>query len=206
MRFMKAMLAACALAFSGQAAAAVTVYQGSFDTDYGSYYFPNLNLQINPQGKTRFVLSVDKPFLGVDLYVTHEYWYSYVNISTGQEDIGNDYYLEESDGFGWSGARRAVIDYTFIPVTTEITQFAGREPQLFTVYDKFIDVTWQAFSPDEPIGSFQPGPVNWTLKIVDLGVPEPSTWAMMILGMGAIGGAMRRRNRAKQGTLNFQRG
>lgn len=29
------------------------------------------------------------------------------------------------------------------------------------------------------------------------GVPEPSTWAMLILGMGAVGGAMRRRTRAK---------
>ena len=26
-------------------------------------------------------------------------------------------------------------------------------------------------------------------------VPEPSTWAMLILGMGFVGGAMRRRNR-----------
>ncbi|WP_414902060.1 PEPxxWA-CTERM sorting domain-containing protein [Sphingomonas flavalba] len=30
-----------------------------------------------------------------------------------------------------------------------------------------------------------PGPIG--------GVPEPATWAMMILGMGAVGGAMRRR-------------
>lgn len=27
------------------------------------------------------------------------------------------------------------------------------------------------------------------------GVPEPTTWAMMLLGFGAVGGAMRRRNR-----------
>jgi len=25
-------------------------------------------------------------------------------------------------------------------------------------------------------------------------VPEPATWALMILGFGAVGGAMRRRN------------
>ena len=29
-----------------------------------------------------------------------------------------------------------------------------------------------------------------------LGVPEPATWAMMLLGVGAIGGAMRRRSSA----------
>lgn len=28
-------------------------------------------------------------------------------------------------------------------------------------------------------------------------IPEPSTWALLILGMGVIGGAMRRRNRAR---------
>ncbi|MEZ5711886.1 MAG: PEPxxWA-CTERM sorting domain-containing protein [Sphingobium sp.] len=206
MRFVRAILAACALVFSGHASAAVTIHHGSFDTDYGSYYSPNLNLQINPQGKTRFVLSFDKPFLGVSLYVTHEYWYSYVNISTGQEDIGNNYYLQEYDGVAPSSARRAVIDYKFIPVTTGISTPANGEPQRYTIWDKFIELQWEAFSPDEPIGSFQPGPVDWTLKIVDLGVPEPSTWAMMVLGMGAIGGAMRRRNRFKAFTLTRQQG
>jgi hypothetical protein len=40
---------------------------------------------------------------------------------------------------------------------------------------------------------------NWAFDILNVngatqgGVPEPSVWAMLILGMGAIGGAMRRR-------------
>ena len=40
------------------------------------------------------------------------------------------------------------------------------------------------------VGSLQ-GRFRWS--IVQAGVPEPSTWAMMILGLGLIGGAMRRR-------------
>lgn len=32
-----------------------------------------------------------------------------------------------------------------------------------------------------------------TVSLVALGVPEPATWAIMMLGFGAIGGAMRRR-------------
>lgn len=36
-------------------------------------------------------------------------------------------------------------------------------------------------------------------------VPEPATWAMMILGMGAVGGSMRRRTRA-QGRLRVSYG
>lgn len=36
---------------------------------------------------------------------------------------------------------------------------------------------------------------NWSIygTIAQAGVPEPSTWAMMILGIGVIGGAMRRK-------------
>lgn len=40
------------------------------------------------------------------------------------------------------------------------------------------------------VGSLQ-GRFRWS--IVQAGVPEPSTWGMMILGLGLIGGAMRRR-------------
>lgn len=42
---------------------------------------------------------------------------------------------------------------------------------------------------------FYYGAVNATLTITALpGVPEPATWAMMLLGFGAIGAACRRRN------------
>ena len=34
-------------------------------------------------------------------------------------------------------------------------------------------------------------------------VPEPATWAMMILGMGAVGFAMRRRNKNVSTTVRF---
>ena len=33
------------------------------------------------------------------------------------------------------------------------------------------------------------------VDIGSVGVPEPATWAMMILGMGAVGAGMRRRRR-----------
>ncbi len=35
------------------------------------------------------------------------------------------------------------------------------------------------------------------------GVPEPATWALMILGFGAVGGAMRRRNAAVKTSVRF---
>ncbi len=36
-----------------------------------------------------------------------------------------------------------------------------------------------------------------SLNVLSTAVPEPATWAMMILGFGAIGSAMRRRNRVR---------
>ena len=43
---------------------------------------------------------------------------------------------------------------------------------------------------------------NFTATITSAAVPEPSTWAMLILGFGVIGGAMRIRQ-ARRGTMRF---
>ena len=39
---------------------------------------------------------------------------------------------------------------------------------------------------------------SWNHTIFASSVPEPSTWAMMLLGLGAVGASVRRRNRALQ--------
>lgn len=47
------------------------------------------------------------------------------------------------------------------------------------------------------VGSSQDGSYAGTLNVVNQpAVPEPSTWAMMLVGFGAVGGAMRRRKAA----------
>jgi hypothetical protein len=38
-----------------------------------------------------------------------------------------------------------------------------------------------------------PATLQWTINDVVVGVPEPATWTMMILGLGAIGATLRRR-------------
>jgi hypothetical protein len=54
-----------------------------------------------------------------------------------------------------------------------------------------IDVTGGIFTFDQPV---QVG--TWEIRVAEA-VPEPSTWAMMILGFGGIGFmACRRRNKA----------
>lgn len=41
------------------------------------------------------------------------------------------------------------------------------------------------------------GTLSTSLSFAGAGVPEPATWALMILGFGAVGGAMRRRQATK---------
>jgi len=43
----------------------------------------------------------------------------------------------------------------------------------------------------------------WTASFpVSAGVPEPATWAMMLLGFGAIGFAMRRRRKQEPDSMS----
>jgi hypothetical protein len=39
------------------------------------------------------------------------------------------------------------------------------------------------------------GSLGGTITITDHGVPEPATWAMMVLGFGAVGFALRRKRK-----------
>ena len=48
---------------------------------------------------------------------------------------------------------------------------------------------------DRKIDSFKLKSISYDVR--DEGVPEPATWAMLILGMGMIGSAMRRQTRAR---------
>ena len=48
------------------------------------------------------------------------------------------------------------------------------------------------------VGNSYPGYVGLdNVSVVDLGVPEPGTWALMLMGFGALGGAIRRSRRGQ---------
>ncbi len=60
----------------------------------------------------------------------------------------------------------------------------------------FGDATFYSTQHDflfDVSGNFT-NPGQWTVALAGGGVPEPATWALMILGFGAVGGAMRRRH------------
>lgn len=48
---------------------------------------------------------------------------------------------------------------------------------------------------DRKIDSFKLKSISYDVR--DPGVPEPATWALLILGMGAVGAGMRRQNRTR---------
>jgi hypothetical protein len=61
------------------------------------------------------------------------------------------------------------------------TDFAGPTERIYTIVDTADHPAHQAFA------------VGWP---VEGGVPEPATWALMILGFGAAGAMLRRRHAA----------
>jgi len=92
------------------------------------------------------------------------------------------------------------VDFTFNLLgggTTTATYYAdfdyGMQTQLVGIsgITSFSFVTSGSFFGEDTIQTD-----NWvyTLDTPTGGVPEPATWTMMILGFGAIGGSLRRRN------------
>lgn len=67
-----------------------------------------------------------------------------------------------------------------------VLAFAGSDPGTITITNPLV-----RFQNTSPIGSDVGQPSNVP------GVPEPGTWAMMLLGFGAIGFAMRRRRQPR---------
>ncbi len=60
---------------------------------------------------------------------------------------------------------------------------------------------FEGYGKSYPFGSsFAPRTVNATFNYTTAAVPEPATWALMILGMGAVGFAMRRSRKSKVAT------
>lgn len=76
----------------------------------------------------------------------------------------------------------------------------GNDPRVFNDgVNPNVSNVWiigaSIINADKRIDSFKLKSISWTIPV--RGVPEPSTWAMLILGMGVVGGAMRRRTQAK---------
>lgn len=85
-------------------------------------------------------------------------------------------------GFGTNLAAQLNISGT----TLGFTQYAG--PNLFSLVNGSPVFNLGSFN----LSSITSGPATITIRAVGGAVPEPATWAMMLLGFGGIGFAMRR--------------
>ncbi len=99
-------------------------------------------------------------------------------------------------GISWySAASTAEINYLFDLTGGGTSSGSFTIGQGFQNYTFDVDITHAVFSGladgyvavDNVVADFTPAP----------GVPEPASWAMMIGGMGVVGGAMRRRRSVK---------
>ncbi|HWI86398.1 MAG TPA: PEPxxWA-CTERM sorting domain-containing protein [Sphingomonas sp.] len=66
----------------------------------------------------------------------------------------------------------------------------------FTGGTSFPDGVWIAGSEFVEVAGTSFDDVKWSTSVVGPSVPEPATWAMMLGGFGAVGGAMRSRRKA----------
>ena len=78
--------------------------------------------------------------------------------------------------------------------TSSRTFNAGAQPNVSDVWIIGASIT----NFDHRIDSFKLKSVSYNMPAVPVGsVPEPATWALLILGMGVVGAGMRRNNRVR---------
>lgn len=179
MRFVRLLAAAAALAFSGQAQAAkVFEISGTLAPDEngtGTFGMPSVPFSAAQSPYTRAIhVSFSSPATGT-LWFWPEGAYGYSSKDQPWQSA-ND--LVES----WSNFANA-----------RMTDLRYRSPVL--------NIGWGLLKSEHFSGSQiqvdvydMSGPVNFTMTGF-AAVPEPATWAMMILGFGAIGAALRGRAR-----------
>jgi hypothetical protein len=93
-----------------------------------------------------------------------------------------------NQGLGVVGYQGGLFSSTFLSITID-SRYGPLGQPLTSVADQF-----NALNNGSPYAGF-PTAGFWTASFPSLGsaVPEPATWAMMIIGFGMIGGALRRR-------------
>lgn len=162
------------VALGGQAQAAKFIQAGTIVADSsGSFHFPLNFVQVGSawRGKVQFNTSIP---------VT-----SHVDMSLLQR-----LYVAPSHGFAFIGASTITGSTDVATGTTYISQFKlGGWPYHL---HKHLVVAYYTNGLANLVGQTSSG-ASVDYKLSTSGVPEPSTWALMILGLGGVGVALRKR-------------
>ncbi|MGD9811763.1 MAG: PEPxxWA-CTERM sorting domain-containing protein [Sphingobium sp.] len=137
---------------------------------------------VSGPGTYRYSFQFSRPATFGDLWVQYGYVYDVYDIN-GAYSYGNDLYLEKQYSFA-NPVRSGTALFT-LPANYQIdAPGGGTEIGRYFGLGSFIEFI---FPSDDP--------VSYSVSVGM--VPEPATWAMMIMGFAAIGAAMRhqRRNR-----------
>lgn len=209
MRFVRLLAASAALACSGlagqaQAAVPIISYTGSFQLGYGETVGTFIDTGPSIFGKVRTVLRTSQPLEELDLYVHNFYQYDYYNYL--DEELGGNEFDNYIPAYGYPYPAQKAVDLSyFYPLERQDYSVI---PDVYTVSYKTSSnelggVEFSLLAPFGPVAGFTPGKVDWRIDLYAQAVPEPATWALMILGFGAVGAAMRR-SRANRGALRPQ--
>lgn len=165
----KLLLTAVALcAMSTSANAATYVYAGSWSVGDGPGWTTNPRVYTGQQAAALLFGGVDTDYV----------------ISTVDSLVANINFRAHVDGWGDTqylfGASSAAQNFSLD------TGGGGYNsaPGFRSAYSAYVQ---------DHSGAGNEGTRNFAFRNIDGAVPEPATWAMMMLGFAAIGGAMRRR-------------
>jgi hypothetical protein len=175
------LIGAAALIASAQAQAAV-VYEQTGVTDSMIYIAPPLGNKVGYYRLNIWADGANKGFWVVRLY---EWWTVYYYENGQLIDVG-----ETGMEFTPYGSI-----YTRSPgfQRTEFNLPSVRDFRNAELTGSLVEVTSRGFQADFLLFPEKPTPFRVTIEIFDAApVPEPASWALMIIGFGAAGSAARR--------------
>jgi hypothetical protein len=196
-------VAAVVLACAGSAQGATAVYE-AFDADLTSDYWSQF---VAPGGPRRYItieysgIRLLEPLTAVGTDFKGLFWY-YSPWANHWNPRFQSYKIEGNDLAAQSGCRMGQACFqervpgkitvaALPPLNTGSVQECHEATSEKTCLEEWLEATTNIDLNYERTG----GPAYIRIKVQDFaaGVPEPSTWAMLIAGFGLVGAAVRRR-------------
>jgi hypothetical protein len=196
-KILGAAVAATALVCAGSASAATLVSMSGTATNF----WHSMTMPTTP-GKYRIDLWASAP-LAMVINVYHDYrWATYVVSSPSEGSPEGDEIEDHMTGDGTVSG--TALSYSLVIPKTKITYFLSPDEIYHTeawgippgtpMYrvDEYYNYRFQVEIYGWDMPEIEPPPFDYRFTLT--AVPEPTTWAMMIIGFGLAGGALRRRN------------